>query len=79
MTSIMINVCSETVRLGEHNLDTETDCEEYCIDPFQDYEIEKIIPHAQFDAYKLKNDIGLLRLKKKVPKYTGNECLQQST
>ncbi|XP_030384446.1 serine protease grass-like [Scaptodrosophila lebanonensis] len=58
-----------SVRLGEHNLSTEKDCEdddkpESCAPAVQDIEIEKIIVH---EAYKNKyNDIALLRLKEKV-------------
>ncbi|PSN45981.1 Melanization protease 1 [Blattella germanica] len=66
----IIHSVRESVRLGEHNLDTEKDCDEFCTDPIQDYDVEKVIPHENFDAHKLKNDIALLRLKKKVPKYT---------
>jgi hypothetical protein len=64
--------CSrESIRLGEHNLDTVDDCEEYCTDPVQDYQVEKIVSHEKFDIHRLKNDIGLVRLKTKVPQYTG--------
>lgn len=61
----------ESIRLGEHNLDTVDDCEEYCMDPVQDYIVEKAISHEEFDIHRLKNDIGLVRLKTKVPHYTG--------
>jgi hypothetical protein len=60
----------ESVRLGEHNLDTLEDCDDYCLDPVQDYEIAMTIPHEKFNS-ELKNDIGLVRLKTKVPQYTG--------
>ncbi|KAJ9596104.1 hypothetical protein L9F63_012688 [Diploptera punctata] len=65
-----INASLEKVRLGEHNLDTDMDCNEYCTDPVEDHQIEKSIPHQLFDAHKLKNDIALVRLKKKVPIFT---------
>jgi len=65
----------ESVRLGEHNLGTVEDCDDYCTDPVQDYEIAVSIPHEQFDSHQLKNDIGLVRLKTKVPQYTGMPAL----
>jgi hypothetical protein len=61
----------ESVRLGEHNLDTVEDCDDYCAEPVQDYEIAATIPHKEYNSYHLKNDIGLVRLKTKVPNYTG--------
>jgi hypothetical protein len=47
------------------------DCDEYCSDPVQDYQVEKAISHEKFDIHQLKNDIALIRLKTKVPHYTG--------
>jgi hypothetical protein len=41
------------------------------MDPVQDYIVEKAISHEEFDIHRLKNDIGLVRLKTKVPHYTG--------
>ena len=65
----------ESVRLGENSLDTVEDCDDYCADPVQDYEIAGAIPHEEFDSHRLKNDIGLVRLKTKVPQYTGMSTL----
>lgn len=57
------------VRLGEWNLDTETDCDTSgissdCSDPPQDIPIEKLIPHEQYEpaGEQQYNDIALLRL-----------------
>jgi hypothetical protein len=47
------------------------DCEEYCSDPVQDYRVEMAVSHEEFDNHTLKNDIALIRLKTKVPQYTG--------
>ncbi|XP_044263813.1 melanization protease 1-like isoform X2 [Tribolium madens] len=56
------------VRVGEHDIRTVTDCEinkhneRFCAPPFQDLQIEKIIPHPQFNKKFLTNDIALLRV-----------------
>ncbi|CAH1283065.1 unnamed protein product [Diabrotica balteata] len=59
------------VRVGEYNTRTRRDCviaidgSEKCIkDPVQDLAIEEIIPHPQFNATIISNDIGLLRVAK---------------
>ncbi|GLV36628.1 Melanization Protease 1 [Carabus blaptoides fortunei] len=54
------------VRVGEHNIATDTDCDEInkndCAPPVQDYTIAEVISHPQYSPTKLQNDIGLLRL-----------------
>lgn len=65
----------EIIRLGEHNLDTVEDCEDYCSDPVQDYQVEMAVSHKEFDIHNLKNDIALIRLHTKVPQYTGMAAL----
>lgn len=63
-----------SVRLGEHNLRTEQDCDsakpglEYCSDDPLNIEIEEKIVHENYT--KDISDIALLRLKQKVT-YTG--------
>lgn len=54
-----------TVRLGEHDLSTQEDCnpDGTCQDPVQDIAIETAIRHKQYDSRKKINDIALLRLK----------------
>ncbi|XP_063216366.1 phenoloxidase-activating factor 3-like [Bacillus rossius redtenbacheri] len=55
----------EVVRLGEHNLATEPDCDQmlhYCADPVVDVPVETAIRHEMFNSPYLKNDIALLRL-----------------
>ncbi|KAF2900709.1 hypothetical protein ILUMI_05479 [Ignelater luminosus] len=60
-----------SVRLGEHNLETEEDCEgdtpglENCADPPVDIDIEDIIVHEDYSS-SLFADITLLRLKEEV-------------
>lgn len=57
------------VRVGEHNLATEFDCdlddERSCLPPVQDIEISEKIVHPQYrmDNGDILHDIGLLRLK----------------
>nr|CAH7731242.1 unnamed protein product [Callosobruchus chinensis] len=53
------------VRLGEYNLSTEKDCEpngDYCAPPTQDFYIEKIIGHPDYNSRTLDNDIALVKL-----------------
>ncbi|CAD1478804.1 unnamed protein product, partial [Heterotrigona itama] len=57
------------VRLGEHDLSTERDCdrdadglEVVCAEKYQDIDIEDVHFHPEFSSSKFKNDIALLRL-----------------
>lgn len=59
------------VRVGEHNIQTETDCEGtgeslVCADQYQDFGIEEILAHPEFDVRGRQNDIGLLRLDRNI-------------
>ncbi|XP_055614372.1 serine protease grass-like [Uranotaenia lowii] len=56
------------VRLGEHNKETEPDCvdSDDCAGPVQDVPVEKIIIHPEYNKPKYRNDIGLIRLVRKV-------------
>ncbi|XP_073950647.1 CLIP domain-containing serine protease HP8-like [Choristoneura fumiferana] len=58
------------VRVGEHDIDTDIDCQgvppqQTCESHIQDIRIQSIIPHPSF-ATNRQHDIALLRLKKKV-------------
>ncbi|KAL0270397.1 UNVERIFIED_CONTAM: hypothetical protein PYX00_007822 [Menopon gallinae] len=53
------------VRLGEHDLRTERDCQEVCAPPVQDIIAEEVIPHPQYRRPD-KNDIGLIRLQRDI-------------
>lgn len=57
------------VRLGEHNLNTERDCDKdedgieiVCAERYQDIGIESTHFHPRYTRARLQNDIGLLRL-----------------
>jgi len=52
------------VRLGEHDLNTEKDCEEgRCADPVQNFGIEKVIAHEDYGKpVEFQNDIALIKL-----------------
>lgn len=57
------------VRLGEHDLSTERDCDKdadgfevVCAERYQDFDIENVHFHPEFSSLKLQNDIALLRL-----------------
>ncbi|XP_067625903.1 serine protease grass-like [Eurosta solidaginis] len=56
------------VRLGEHNIDIEIDCEldemgeEHCLAPALDVSVEKVIRHSMFSTANYDNDIALLRI-----------------
>ncbi|XP_063991578.1 CLIP domain-containing serine protease B4-like isoform X2 [Diachasmimorpha longicaudata] len=55
------------VRVGEHNADTNPDCElNYCADPVQDLNIEKIVVNENYNNPHFKNDIAIIRLNKPV-------------
>ena len=55
------------VRLGEHNILTDPDCEqEYCAEPVQDFLPESIIVHKNYNKPEFKNDIAIIRLNKPV-------------
>ncbi|XP_023303877.2 serine protease grass-like [Lucilia cuprina] len=63
-----------SVRLGEHDLKSEHDCEHYkkphvvsyCAPPYEDVDIETIILHPEYNANTLENDIALIRLVRSV-------------
>ncbi|XP_039452924.2 CLIP domain-containing serine protease B4-like [Culex pipiens pallens] len=72
------------VRLGEHDLSTDQDCEQdgpdrYCADAHQDLPIEKIIVHEDYNRTKKNylNDIALIRLERDVifSEYINPICL----
>ncbi|KAJ8925763.1 hypothetical protein NQ315_009611 [Exocentrus adspersus] len=56
------------VKLGEYNLDTMEDClkndnyEDYCAPPPQDFLIETMKVHPEYNPKTFENDIALLRL-----------------
>ena len=52
------------MRLGEHNLLTDRDCQSstFCADPVQEIAVEKFIKHPEFNRIKKRHDIALIRL-----------------
>lgn len=49
--------------LGEHNAETEKDCEgDACADPIQKFTPGQIIIHPEYVQANLKHDIGLIKL-----------------
>ncbi|CAO1355956.1 unnamed protein product [Diamesa tonsa] len=65
------------VRLGEWNLATERDCDDffeppYCSYPHRDIEVEESFPHEDYspNSRNQHNDIALLRLSEKIEKFT---------
>ncbi|CAB3380268.1 Hypothetical predicted protein [Cloeon dipterum] len=75
-----------SVRLGEHNLVTEKDCYktakgvEICADPPLSVPIESVKVHEKYGGVDRHNDIGLIRLQRKVPAtgYVKPVCLPLS-
>lgn len=72
---------SVSVRLGEHDLATELDCqtsadgENYCADPVQDIPVSWIMAHLSYNQPRYANDIGLVRLAHLANMKPGNtEC-----
>ncbi|XP_061393361.1 serine protease grass-like [Musca vetustissima] len=62
-----------SVRLGEHNLKTERDCENRkssrkwnCAPPHEDVKIENVILHPNYKLHPIQNDIALIRLQRPV-------------
>ncbi|XP_073819694.1 serine protease grass-like [Musca autumnalis] len=62
-----------SVRLGEHNLKTEDDCENRkssrslnCAPPYQDVQIESIFLHPYYKLHPIQHDIALIRLQNPV-------------
>lgn len=61
-----------SVRLGEHDLDKERDCdyekgiEVVCADKYQEFSVESFQAHSQYHALKHTNDIALIRLNRDV-------------
>ncbi|CAH1730241.1 unnamed protein product [Chironomus riparius] len=53
-----------TVRLGEHTISKQEDCDDsdQCADPIQDIKIDKKIKHPYFTRKTKENDIALLKL-----------------
>ena len=58
--------CSASVRLGEHQLSTDIDCDDggqSCNDPPQNFEAEEVIFHPDYNKpNQYQNDIALIRL-----------------
>jgi len=56
-----------SVRLGEHDLDTDKDCDEEeedaCADPYVEFDVEDSFPHPSYSLSHFQNDIGLIRIK----------------
>ncbi|XP_016957867.2 serine protease grass [Drosophila biarmipes] len=56
-----------TVHLGEYNLDTKVDCEKHrCQKAVQEYAVDMAFKHAFYEPETHDNDIGMLRLDKRV-------------
>lgn len=63
------------VRLGEHNTETNPDCENnYCANPVQDIDPVQIIVHKHYNTPLFKHDIALIRLSQPIT-YNGNSHL----
>lgn len=55
------------IRLGEHDTQTNPDCENgYCGEPVQDFQPESIAFHKQYNNPRFKNDIAVIRLNRPV-------------
>lgn len=72
VTSLPNSLTLIGVRLGEHDLRTERDCDKggdglevTCAQKYQDFEIESTHPHPEYSRGKLQNDIALIRLSRK--------------
>lgn len=71
MVNQLSNSMISRIRLGEHNTETNPDCENsFCNDFYEDFEPVEIIHHKDYNNPKLRNDIALIRLKRKI-RFTG--------
>ncbi|XP_011293072.1 serine protease grass [Musca domestica] len=62
-----------SIRLGDHNLKTEQDCENYkssrkwnCAPPYEDVGIESVFLHPNYKLHPIQHDIALIRLQRPV-------------
>ncbi|CAK9822834.1 Serine protease easter [Anthophora retusa] len=69
VTTLASNLELIGVRLGEHDLSTERDCDKdadglevVCAERYQDFGIERVHYHPEFSRARLINDIALIRL-----------------
>ena len=73
----------EAVRLGEHNLGSDRDCEDVdlgemnsreslCNPPVQDVPIAYVLPHPKHNTPKYANDVGLVKLAREPDMSQGN-------
>ncbi|XP_076164421.1 melanization protease 1-like [Ptiloglossa arizonensis] len=69
VTSLPTGLTLIGARIGEHDLNTERDCERddegleiACSEGYQDFGLESIHYHPEYSRTKLQNDIALLRL-----------------
>lgn len=71
----------DSIRLGEHNISTERDCQEIdCADPVVNIPIAEVIVHENYIASAHHDDIALIRLARpvKFTKYITPICLPVS-
>ncbi|KAL9893732.1 serine protease grass-like isoform 1-T1 [Glossina fuscipes fuscipes] len=59
------------VRLGEHDLSNDVDCEqrgtkEFCAPPVENFGVERIIIHPKYTVRSTSNDVALVKLDRKV-------------
>ncbi|XP_034938442.1 phenoloxidase-activating factor 1-like [Chelonus insularis] len=69
LTELPQPLAVDGVRVGEHNLSTERDCDRdkngleiVCADGYQDFGVESFLYHSEYSSKTLKNDIGLIRV-----------------
>ncbi|CRL08180.1 CLUMA_CG021014, isoform A [Clunio marinus] len=66
------------IKLGEHNLETEIDCENNeCADPLQIIQTKKIIIPREYDGTILKHDLAIIELSEpaNITQYVSPICL----
>lgn len=60
----LVSIFRTQVRLGEHDLNTERDCQPDtgCAPPVQNFGIDEAMAHPNYLRSDVRNDIGLIRL-----------------
>ncbi len=57
------------IRLGEHNINNKTDD-----DAEEDYLVSEVKVHKKYNSRTMKNDISIMRLKRKVLCFNQTKC-----
>lgn len=77
----MLAIYRVYVRLGEHNLSTDTDCKvtgkrTMCVPPVEDVGVAAVYKHEEYSSAAKHNDIALIKLERQV-EFKSEHCQSQ--